>query len=70
MITEKPNPSLTKDRVLSLAAKEGGVKIHPNDTQQADLLGRLKIFHLRGFLSMRREGNYLCYKLTKDIHLL
>lgn len=70
MLDQKPNKHLTKDKILLLASREEGIKIHPNDWQQSDLYGRLRIFRLRGFVSVKKEGNHLCFKLTKDTHLL
>lgn len=70
MLVEKPNPNLSKEKILRLVARDGGVKIHPNDVQQSELLGRLKILNLRGMVSLKREGNLLRFCLAKDSHLL
>jgi Tfp pilus assembly protein PilP len=66
----KPDKSLTKEKILNLASREGGFKIHPNDRQREELLGRFKIFEIRGMVKMKVENGHFCFVLAKDTLLL
>ena len=64
------NKQLSKDKILRMASKDGGIRIHPNDWKQDQLRSRLNIFRVRGLLYTTMSNGHICYHLTKEIHLL
>lgn len=61
---------MSKDKILAIAAREEGFRVNMSGMDEGNLRGRLRILHLRGFLYIEKRRDCLCYKLTKDTHLL
>ncbi len=67
-LVQQQTPS--KERILSIAARDSGLVVNIFDRGQQHLKSRMKIFSLRGLVYEQRHGNNLHYKLAKDTLLL